>query len=149
MSYRDGSANFQTRRSEGWVVGPAAYADEEPHHGPGYGYHTMHDAGRDALLTRIIEGAGDERDTGPWSATVTVVQYWPAGSDDAERDYYAADARGDIRTSLVRNLSGIHDEIELRPERDGYDLAICGWDVCERRGGDWQAVYYDAEISRV
>jgi hypothetical protein len=115
-----GSPNFEVRQAEGWVVGSAKYASEEPHHqrheGGGWTYETMHHAGREALLTAIIEGAGKGR-----------AEVWLRWSE----------AKG---YRLMRNRSGVICEVAI-PEDVVLDFSADHQD-----GEDYDC--YEATIER-
>ena len=150
MGYRDGSENYQTRSGEGWVEGSAKYADEEPHHGPGYVYVSMHSPRREALLTRIIEGPRPRRCSKAVEARAFVVERFQKISENAEADYDAAYSAGRVKSYLVRETGGGTEDIELpvSGERGFVILSESGWDNVEQEEDQWMALYYRATILR-
>jgi len=116
-----GSANFEARKAEGWVIGPARYADEEPHHvrseGGAWIYETMHDWRREKLLTKILGGRSR-------TTTQAVVEWHP------KRGY-----------ALLRTVGGSVESVPI-PERIVIDFSA---DVESRDGS---VVNYSATIGR-
>jgi len=142
-----GSGNAEARAAEGWVVGSPRYSSSEPHHvrhdGGGWTYEEMYSLAREELLMSIIEGgagAGGE-------AEIWLRERFPRKSADAARDYAEAESMGTIRTYLVRNLSGIYDEVPLSPTT-GFDIFSDGWDESQAIRGEWVCDSYSATISR-
>ena len=116
----EGSRNFEARTAEGWVVGSAKYASEEPHHqrhdGGAWTYETMHDAKWEALLTGIIEGTGRGR-----------AEVWLRWS---EAEGYR----------LMRNCSGVICEVPIPEE------VVLSFFADQKQGEDFDC--YKATIER-
>lgn len=148
MSYEKGSLNYQVKVNSGWVEGHAKYADEEPHHGPGYSYVPMYSLARERLLSLIIEGKWKrEKAKLPLVADILLCTEFPAISDDVNKDFEAAEKSGELRYSMIRDVNNCFERVALS-EGCGYEIFGMGWDTIDQIDDMWVCYDYNGTIER-